>query len=98
MMELKLDERFSIKSDKLNFILQRFDDIKDKSTGEVIKQDWKDIGYYGDLSHAIKRYASEKIKEIDSVEVNELNNKLEELKIHIEKVVKKENIILKIKE
>jgi len=92
-MRLQLDDRYSISADKMNFTLHRLDDVKDKETGEVTGQKEKDIGYFGlHLDHALKRYATEKIRDTENVNVDELVSVLKGLERHIERVVKKENI------
>lgn len=96
-LELVIDERYVVKADKYNFVLWKLEDVKDKETGEI-KQKWKDIAFYSQLSFALKRYASEKIKEENKLNIKDLVVKLKELEKHIEKVVKKENVVLYIKE
>ncbi|WP_299831746.1 hypothetical protein [uncultured Metabacillus sp.] len=92
-MELKLDARHKIVSDRMNYILLRLDDVKDKKSGEVIDKKWKEIGHYGlNLGLALKRYTTERIREEDKLIVEELAKVLKGLEQHVEKVVKKENI------
>lgn len=89
-MELILDDRYKISSDKMNYTLERLDDVKDRETGEIVDRKWKDVGYFGqNLSHALKRYATEKIREEDKLNIDKLVNVLKGLEQHIEKVVKK---------
>jgi hypothetical protein len=100
-MLLKLDEEYQIvTSDKLNYSLEKFEetiDLKTKlPTGE---KKWKVLGHYGfHLNHALKRYVTEKIRDEEKTSVHELIDKLSELYKHVDKVVKKENIIFVPKE
>ncbi len=60
---LQIDETYRIRSCKarLNWILQRYEDVMDKKTKEPSgKKEWKDLGYYGgNIGTALKRYAIE---------------------------------------
>ncbi|PAD70553.1 hypothetical protein CHH83_01760 [Bacillus sp. 7586-K] len=95
MFKLELDDRYFIVADKMNFTLCRIDDVKDKQTGEITGQREKEIGHFGlHLDQALKRYATERIRDIDKVNVEELVSVLNGLKSHIEKVVKNERIML----
>lgn len=92
-MLLQLDDEYRITNDKHNYILQKYEDVIDRKTKEVVSKEWKDYGYFGtSLTSAIKKYVNEKIKDSDTLEVKELLAKLDELKLHIEKTVKRENI------
>jgi len=92
-MELIIDERYKVVSDKYNFVLQNLYDVKDKETQETIDQKWKDVGYFPQLSHALKRYAADMIKEQDKLNIDGLVDVLHKLERHIERVVRKENIV-----
>ena len=72
-------------------------DLKTKlPTGE---KKWKVLGHFGlHLNHALKRYVTEKIRDEEETSVHELIDKLNELYKHVERVVKKENIIFVPKE
>jgi phage replication-related protein YjqB (UPF0714/DUF867 family) len=101
-MELKLDERYKITTDKakMNFQLEELVDIKDKESGEIIRQDWKILGYHGGhINHAIKQYVREVIINSDQeFSIESLLEKLDELYKHIDIVVKKQNITFEVKE
>lgn len=72
-MKLIIDEKYFVLSDKMNFSLYRIDDVKDKQTGEIIGQREKEIGHFGlHLDQALKRYATEKIRDTDKVNIEEL--------------------------
>lgn len=92
-MKLILDKDFSIRSDKMNFVLERISEIKDRETGEVKFQP-KDVGYYGNLDHLLNRYLQEKIRDSESESVGDLLEELLLVKLYIKDVVKKENITL----
>jgi hypothetical protein len=98
---LNLDERFRIVTDKakMNFILEGLEDVKSKETGEVVRQDWKHLGYHGQhLNHAIKQYVRQKMLNLDEeCDVDCLIDELHELDQQIEKVVRKENITFELK-
>lgn len=100
-MLLQLDEEYRVvASDKLNYSLEKHEetiDLKTKlPTGNYT---WKVLGHYGiHLNHALKRYVTEKIRDEEDTSVHELIDKLNELYKHIDKVVKKENIIFVPKE
>ncbi|KON87472.1 hypothetical protein AF332_11965 [Sporosarcina globispora] len=93
-MLLKLDDQFRCTSDKYNWILEKYEPVRDRKNKEIITgYEWKQIGWFGtNLAPAIKKYVNEKIKDSDTLEVKELLVKLDEIKAHIDKVVKKENI------
>jgi hypothetical protein len=100
-MELKLDERYRITtvSSRMNWILENLVDVKDKVSGEVIRQEWRVVGYFGfHLNHSIKRYVSEVIRNDDSeCDVDCLLEKLSEIDEKIDRVVKRENITFELK-
>jgi hypothetical protein len=100
-MLLQLDEEYRVvASDKLNYTLEKLEetiDLKTKQpTGNFV---YKVVGHYGlQLNHALKRYANEKIRDSGETTLHELIDRLNELSRHIDKVVKKENIIFVPKE
>lgn len=91
-MELKIDEKYRILTDKHNFILQQYQEIVSKKDDEV-KYDWKDIGYFGgNLVNALRFYLNDSIKENQNIEVLELIDVINNTYKTIEDHVKKENI------
>ena len=93
-MNLILDERFRISSDKHNFILEKYEDVEDRKTGEI-KQVWKDAGYYGSIEPILNRYTKERVRDSEASSVDDLIIELKEIKLHINNIVKRENITLK---
>lgn len=92
-MLLQLDGEFRCTSDKYNWILERYEPVRDRKTKEITGYEWKQLGFFGtNLSPAIKKYVNEKIRDEDNLQVNELLDRLNELSRHIDKVVKKSNI------
>jgi hypothetical protein len=98
-MELKLDERYRIISTSMNWVLENLADVKDKVSGEVTRQEWRVVGYFGfHLNHAIKRYVSEVVRNDDSeCDVDCLLVKLNEIDEKIDRIVRKENITFELK-
>ena len=92
-MNLILDERFKISSDKHNYVLEKYEDVEDRKTGEIKKM-WKDAGYYGSIEPILNRYIKERIRDSEATSVNELIAELKEIKLHISDVLKRENITL----
>jgi hypothetical protein len=100
-MLLQLDEEYRVvASDKLNYSLEKYEEVIDiKSKLPTGERKWKVLGHYGfQLNHALKRYANEKIRDSGETTHHELIDRLNELSRHIDKVVKKENIIFVPKE
>ena len=93
-MNLILDERFRISSDKHNLVLEKYEDVKDRETGQI-NQKWKDVGYYGTIEHVLNKYKNERIRDSEASSIEDLVVELKEMKLHISDVVKKENITLK---
>lgn len=89
-MLLNLGDKYRIlQSDKWNLSLEKYDDIKDKKTKEVVRQDWVHMGYFGtSLVAALKKYKNETMMDLDQVNVDELINHLKRSDKHIETVVK----------
>ncbi|PLR99498.1 hypothetical protein [Bacillus sp. T33-2] len=100
MLELQLDDKFRIITDKLNFILEHYDEVVDRQSKEPTgKYTWKTVGFFGtNLNHALKRYVTESIRSEENCDVSRLVDKLNELSKHIESVVKRENIKLVVKD
>jgi len=96
MLELKLDDTFKISSDKMNFILEKFDDVMDLKTKESTgEKKWKTVGFFGNkLEYALKAYVIESLRDSEETDVHRLMDRLNELEKQIKKVVKKENIQL----
>ena len=95
-MILKLDDTYRIISDKLNWVLQRYEDVMDRKTKEPtgVKQ-WKDVGYFGgNISNAIKKYVNEYIRDQGTLHIDELLSKLSLIEKQIDKVVRQQNIKL----
>ncbi|MGM7720673.1 hypothetical protein [Metabacillus sp. Hm71] len=92
-MKLVIDDKYFIASDKLNYTLYRIDDVRDKETKEITGQKEEVVGHYGlNLALALKRYTTERIRDEDKLNIEELVKVLKGLEQHVEKIVKKENI------
>ena len=93
---LQLDDNYRIISDKLNWILEKYEaviDLKTKQPNGEYK--WKTLGYFGNkIDHALKYYVTDSLRNEGSSNVNNLINKLNELSSVIERQVKRENIKL----
>jgi hypothetical protein len=99
-MILNLDERYKITTTNMNWVLENLVDVKDKKTDELVKQEWRVVGYFGfHLNHAIKCYVSEVIRNDNSeCDVDCLLVKLNEIDEKIDRIVRKENITFGLKE
>jgi tetrahydromethanopterin S-methyltransferase subunit G len=97
-MLLQLDDKFRVvvDSSKQNFILEKLDDILDKKTKEVVRQDWILCGYHGNsLRSVLLQYRNVSLISDDKLEtINDVFDRLNEIERTIEKVVKSENIKL----
>jgi mevalonate kinase len=94
-MLLQLDERFRVTTDSSlqNFLLEQLQDIKDKSTKEVVRQDWIIIGYHGNsMRSVLMQYMKTTLINSNLEVINDVLDKLKEVEKTIEKVAKKENI------
>jgi hypothetical protein len=98
---LNLDERYKVTTDKakMNFQLEQLIDVKDKETGEVVRQECKVIGYHGGhLNHAILQYVKQlKLTSDEEYDIHKLLDKLNEIKEHIDRVVRRENITFELR-
>ncbi|MGD7046947.1 hypothetical protein FZC83_01815 [Rossellomorea marisflavi] len=98
-MQLQLDENYRVNTDKYNFILERNEEVLElgtkKPTG-VFK--YKHVGYYNNLSILLKRYTNEVMRDQGESAVHDLIDRLNSLGNHIERVVKKSNIVFVPKE
>ena len=90
-LQLILDEDFKVSADKMNFVLEKRSEVKDRKT-EEIKYVWKDVGYFGRLEHLLEKYKQERIRVSESNSVDDLIEELKNIKLCINNVVKKENI------
>ena len=94
-MLLQIDERFRVTTDSSlqNFLLEQLQDIKDKSTKEVVRQDWIIIGYHGNsMRSVLLQYMKTTLINSNLEVINDVLDKLKEIEQTIERVVKKENI------
>lgn len=100
MLELQLDETYKLTSDKLNWILEKYEEVIDlKSKQPTGEFKYKTVGFFGlNISHALKRYVTETLRSEDNTDAHKLIDKLNELNLNIDKVVKKENIKLVVKD
>ena len=95
---LPLDDKFRVESAKHNFTLQKYEEIVSRKDDSV-RYDWKDIGYFGsNLAYCLKRYIVESLRDEEDTDVHRLLDRLKELENVIEKKVRKENILLELKE
>lgn len=96
---LQLDDKYRVVvADKLNFSLERLEEVLElktkKPTGEF---KWKNVAYVGlNLNHAIKRYSKEVQR--DGVEHNDLLERLRHLEDKIDRIVLKDKIVFVPKE
>lgn len=95
---LVLDDRFRVSTDSSlqNFQLEKLTDIKDKSTKEVVRQDWLLIGFHGNsMRSVLNQYVKESLINDQKLEkVNDILDRLNEVEKTIIKVVKAENFKL----
>lgn len=89
-----LDEKYQVTVDPRNFILQKLEDVTDKKTKEVVRQDYKNVGYFWKFEHLLERYATERIREQENTSIEEVKELILSLHRTIERVVKKESIKL----
>ena len=98
---LVLDDRFRVSTDSSlqNFQLEKLSDIKDKSTKEVVRQDWGIIGYHGNsMRSVLNQYVKESLIGDSKLEkINDVLDRLHEVEKTIIKVVKAENFKLEVK-
>ncbi|GLI82577.1 hypothetical protein ANABIO32_02640 [Rossellomorea marisflavi] len=98
-MELQLDDTYKVSVDKHNFILERNEEIQELGTKiPTGKFKYKHVGYYNNLAILLKRYVNEVIRDEGESSVHTLIDRLNSLSNHIEKVVKKSNIVFVPKE
>lgn len=93
MMELNLDEKFKITTDKYNYILQEYQRVtprkNEDGTRPEVKYEWKDIGYFGrSLTGALKKYLNEYIREQSTISIEELIKVIKLAEERIEKAVR----------
>jgi hypothetical protein len=97
-MLLQLDEKFRVvvDSSKQNYILEKLDDIIDKKTKEVARQDWLTIGFHGNsLRSVLLQYRNVSLISDDKLEtLHNVLDRLNEIESTIKTVVKQENIKL----
>jgi RNA binding exosome subunit len=99
-MLLQLDDKFRIvvDSSKQNYILEKLEDILDKKTKEVNRQDWILCGYHGNsMRSVLLQYRNESLINSNLETINNILDRLNEIERTIEKAVKQENIKLDVK-
>jgi hypothetical protein len=95
---LQLDDHFrvSVDSSRQNFQLEQLQDVKDKKSKEVVRQEWSLIGFHGNsMRSVLLQYMKESLITDDKLEtIHNVLDRLNEIENTIVKVVKKENIKL----
>ena len=80
---LKISEKFEIREDdELNYGLYELKEVTDKQTREK-RRKWRDIGYFGKVSHALAAALDKYIKETigqEELDCRTLLGRLEEIK------------------
>ena len=89
-----IGEKFLIRSDKMNFILDKIAEVVDKETKEIKNQP-KEIGCYWKFENSLERCLQEIIRDSESTSIEELINEIKEFKRCVVEIVKRENITLK---
>jgi hypothetical protein len=99
---LQLDDHFrvSVDSSRQNFQLEQLQDVKDKKSKEVVRQEWSLIGFHGNsMRSVLLQYMKESLITDDKLEtIHNVLDRLNEIENTIVKVVKKENIKLAAKQ
>ncbi len=90
-MNLNLDDRYRIVSDKYNFILQkRTDPSRGPNTRKGKKLNktggWKDVGYGKDLGQLLLSYSRQKFKASGVAHIKEVCRLLETLRVEIKAI------------
>jgi hypothetical protein len=95
---LQLDDRYKVTVDSScqNYQLEELQDIKNKQSGEVVRQDFKIIGFHGNsMRSVLLQYVRESLITDDKLnDIHKVFDKLVELDNTIIRVVKKENFKL----
>lgn len=99
---ITLDDKFKVTTDSSlqNFQLEKLEDVKNKQSGDIVRQEYKIIGFHGNsIKSVLHQYAKEAV--IDDVQLETLHNvldKLKEIDQTIDRVAKKLNIKLETKQ
>ena len=98
--EIQLDNTFKVTYESQNWTLYRDEDTLDIKTKEYTGNfKWKNVGYFGDnFDQVLKRYVRESINDAAISSIHDVLDRLNEIDRNIEKIVKKENIKLVVKE
>lgn len=92
MINIKINDDYKITSDKYNFILQKKRVITDNTKGRkanpenIGKVVWVDEGYYSDIKHLLKNYASKEMLNSEAKSIQELFDILKDIEKTIERV------------
>ena len=92
-MNLNLDEKYRIVSDKYNFILQKKTDPKrgpNTRKGKKLRKTggWKDVGYWQDLGQLLLSYSRQKFRASRVANMEEVYRLLETLRQEIRAIGK----------
>lgn len=100
-MLLQIDDKFKISTDSSlqNYQLEKLEPVKNKQSGEIVRSEYKIIGYHGgSLKSVLLQYSREAVIDDDNLKnINDVLHKLDEINKTIERVVKKQNIRMDIK-
>jgi len=85
-MNIRLDDKYRIVSDRYNVILQ---EVKIRATGNNIGEEYhENYGYYGTVTACLKAYKELLIKESDVTTIQELVERIEEIDKKIGEILK----------
>lgn len=82
-MKIKIDNKYQVTADSMNYILQEKKTSKDKEKDYVVN-----AGYYGTITNALKAYKKIQIRNSDVTTINELLKFIKEIDKKIELVLK----------
>jgi len=79
-MEIQINDKYKLTTDELNVILQKKVEHKKKvSKGK----EWKNVGYYQKMEHALDRLVDEKVYESGAVSFEALKLEIADLRSNV---------------
>lgn len=84
-MKIKIDDKYQITSDSMQYILQ--EKKQSKNDEREVKEYYVNAGYYGTFASALKNYKELQIRNSDVTTIDELMKFIKELDDKIEKLL-----------
>lgn len=83
---LKINEKYGLKADSLNYILVENKPVQDENSKNFGKENWVSVAWVSDLKGALKYLVDKEVREVDLFDVKNIIEAIDNLKEDINKL------------